>query len=1035
MKSKSKKRKGLKAKKYNLGGYFNPNGDPTDPKKKGAVAESTAVPNYVERAFLNYAGLMPQLQTPYFRDEGTIRPTPENEPSFLQSIWEGTPLGQTEDERLAPLDQMSLIDVMAQPLKALDFYSFDTNRGRLPTRAEWDSFGSPNPMDNALFMYNPAAQISFATEDEAGGLSAFTGIGKIGKVVRDAFNTGDDLLKITSENISKQGKKITQRQLSQEINRTPVVDIEEALYNPEIYGVEPPKFGSISRNESNHYLGQNSGPLSEAIQKQHAEDYGISDSGFALRHRNDFNITKDGVSLPITRNVEKDDFDGGYYSYNFSSGSVPQIKPLQRGGELEKFVRKDGTVDLKEVSRYVENSKSISPADRFILSLGLSRIGSDKPVMYDQFKQFTSQFIPRSMVHTSDKNASYGAMRLFNPEPSEEVLSKAVVISEGDLPTSIETEAGAKLSNYLLNGYAGKHYDPVQLNEYGGPLGNHSHYRVVQFPEREPEISYFLEIQSDGLSPQGDSRYNKALFDAKKENMSMNPRIDPVNIGDWERSVVGLWTTNGRTPIGKIRSVSSNFDLSSIIENNPEKFPGVNMDAVLRTPNRELGGSSTEIKKAINSLGPEEFNEIFKKNVEPTIKINLNNKFSASSDPALGNKSSMEFIIEENQKLLEDIKAFIDPAGQNIKSIVEKAGLEGAEKSYYDAANTLRKLHKNASNVFGLQYESIQEAFTYVQQKYQEFGDFKGKIDNFHFRHNRIFYDNQYLDNALVPSDAERRITEIHNEIYEIENILNEHFKKLEGTRFSINRIRKAYDVNSEDVFPINPQTAEEIIDRSIEVAASYADYGRGMAGSQASIDFIEMEKKLTSARMYAKDLSQGNPAQNTLPFSEVVGNLTDLAPLEKRYNNLLKEYEVEVKKFADKYLPAKDSEYKNPVSQVMKKRPEKRIINEALHGEYNNLFNRFPTEETSRKIQGHGSNNFNDVHKKYKNLQKTLKSMGYESKMVTDKNGNTWWEVKATAGMLHGTAEYDAYWKGGRIGLNKKRRKGKFGAKPVKIN
>ena len=96
---------------------------------------------------------------------------------------------------------------------------------------------------------------------------------------------------------------------------------------------------------------------------------------------------------------------------------------------------------------------------------------------------------------------------------------------------------------------------------------------------------------------------------------------------------------------------------------------------------------------------------------------------------------------------------------------------------------------------------------------------------------------------------------------------------------------------------------------------------------------------------------------------------------------------------------------------------------------------NRFPTEETSRKIQGHGPNDFNDVHKKYKNLQKTLKSMGYEAKMVTDKNGHTWWEVKATAGMLHGTAEYDAYWKGGRIGLNKKRRKGKFGAKPVKIN
>ena len=105
-----------------------------------------------------------------------------------------------------------------------------------------------------------------------------------------------------------------------------------------------------------------------------------------------------------------------------------------------------------------------------------------------------------------------------------------------------------------------------------------------------------------------------------------------------------------------------------------------------------------------------------------------------------------------------------------------------------------------------------------------------------------------------------------------------------------------------------------------------------------------------------------------------------------------------------------------------MKKRPERRIIGEALHGDFNNLYNRFPTEETSRKIQGHGSRDYAGVHKKYKNMEKTLKAMGYEPKLVTDKYGNTWWEVKATAGMMHGTAEYDAYFKGGRIGLKKKR-------------
>jgi hypothetical protein len=289
-------------KNYNLGGYLDPNGDPT--KKPGkAVAESTAVPNYTEQAFLNYARLLPQVQTPYFRDEGTIRPTPENEPSFLQSIWEGTLLGQTEDERMAPPDQMSLLDVMAEPLKALEYYSFDANRGRLPTRAEWDSFGSPNPMDNALFMYNPAAQISFAQEDEAGGLSAFTGIGKIGNVVRDAFNTGDDILRISAENISKQGQKMTQKHLAQQINKSPLVDLEEAVYNPEIISIATPGFGISSRNLNSHYLGQPGGRLATQLQKQHAEDYGIRTDEFALRNRDDFNITKDGNDLPITRSI------------------------------------------------------------------------------------------------------------------------------------------------------------------------------------------------------------------------------------------------------------------------------------------------------------------------------------------------------------------------------------------------------------------------------------------------------------------------------------------------------------------------------------------------------------------------------------------------------------------------------------------------------------------------------------------------------------------------------------------------------------
>ena len=241
----------------------------------------------------------------------------------------------TEDERLAPPDQMSLLDVMAEPLKALEYYSFDANRGRLPTRAEWDAFGSPNPMDNALFMYNPAAQISFAKEDEAGGLSAFTGIGKIGNVVRDAFNTGDDLLRISAENISKQGQKMTQRQLAQQINKSPLVDLEEAIYNPAIYEVETPEFGFYGGVRHSHYLGQPGGLLSYQLQKQHAEEYGIRPEGFSMRNSDRFIVTKEGNELPITRAIDyggRTDMNSAYYEPGaFVSGSVPQIRPLQSG--------------------------------------------------------------------------------------------------------------------------------------------------------------------------------------------------------------------------------------------------------------------------------------------------------------------------------------------------------------------------------------------------------------------------------------------------------------------------------------------------------------------------------------------------------------------------------------------------------------------------------------------------------------------------------------------------------------------------------
>jgi hypothetical protein len=165
MKLGKKAKRGTRVKKLANGG----NGDPT--KDQTAVAESTATPKYIENSFLAYAGLPPALDPKFFRDEGTIRQTPERKPTMLQSFYEGTPLGMTEREKYEPFDKMSIFDVAAEPLKALEYYSVDANKGRLPTRAEWDSFGGSNVLDAAVAMVNPAAYVSYAMQSEAGALA------------------------------------------------------------------------------------------------------------------------------------------------------------------------------------------------------------------------------------------------------------------------------------------------------------------------------------------------------------------------------------------------------------------------------------------------------------------------------------------------------------------------------------------------------------------------------------------------------------------------------------------------------------------------------------------------------------------------------------------------------------------------------------------------------------------------------------------------------------------------------------------------
>jgi len=1018
MRSKSKRRKGLKAKKYNLGGYLNPNGDPT--KKPGqAVAESTAVPNYTERAFLNYAGLLPQLQTPFFRDEGTIRPTPENEPSFLQSIYEGTPLGMTEDERLAPPDQMSLLDVMAEPLKALEYYSFDANRGRLPTRAEWDAFGSPNPMDMPLAMYNPAAQISFAKEDEAGGLSAITGIGKIGNVVRDAFNTGDDLLRISAENISKQGQKMTQRQLTQQINRSPLVDLEEAIYNTDIYGVEAPGFGLLSRNKNTHHLGQPGGPLVTQLQNQHAADYGIRAEGFSMRHNDRFNVTKDGNELPITRIINyggDTDLGSSFYEFGpFVSGSVPQIKPLQAGGELEKFIKKDGTIDLNEVSKFVGTSNTISPADRFILNEAIAKMDINASYDYNEFKRNVSHYIPRMTIRSSDEYASMGVSKIF-PDASNQAATdiygdplvpytaEVGVIGEGNLPDPVYSEAGNEMSNYMLdNSYnsTGMHYQRVR-DENENAFGSHSHYRVVR-REDEPEVSYFLELQSDALSPGGSSDYVRMIESGKNANRSTLIRRFPVNMGEWSfDDFDGQSLTRSRTPIGLIdyltdndyhRPGSSLFIPSQLIEENKNLFPPFTKEEL---DSQYRFGTQEKFKNAINALSPQNFNKVFKNSIEPGI-VQKHAKYVLPSDQNDG-FSWLQTDIQNIQGRMNDIEALLEPGSDFMREAVK------SDKAYEEAVNTLQNKYKMASRYAHRAYEDIDEMHVYVDYKAQDFSELNKSISEVLSDYDAALTDNPYIKNMMIKRDDVLQLQRIKKEIEELQSIVFPASNAIWELQVSVRRVRDALGLSDDDVFPLE--------DTHLHVTNA----------------FKESQRELESSKFWAGSIIDGAGSMDFEGFEETMKNLPDVNELGDRYNKLLDELQKEFKIFSDKYLPIVPGGKENPVSNIMKKRPERRIIGEALHGPHNNLYNRFPTEETSRKIQGHPAigekeaEKYDAVQRKYKNMEKALKAMGYEPKLVTDKNGNTWWEVRASAGMIHGTAEYDAYFKGGRIGLKKKR-------------
>lgn len=173
------------------------NGDPTKKKRpsyndlvnlirQASLAESTAVPNYAEQAFLNQQNSTPTLNPSRYRDEGVIREG-------------GFDVG--EDGKIIPENTMSLIDLASEPMKALDYYQHDSNReGGLPTRAEFDAFKGGNAYDMALASMSPAAAIQAVLDDPVSGLAAVTPIGRVGQVFKNAgIDRVDEAMKVIND--------------------------------------------------------------------------------------------------------------------------------------------------------------------------------------------------------------------------------------------------------------------------------------------------------------------------------------------------------------------------------------------------------------------------------------------------------------------------------------------------------------------------------------------------------------------------------------------------------------------------------------------------------------------------------------------------------------------------------------------------------------------------------------------------------------------------------------------------------------------
>ena len=487
MNSKTKKSGGIKAiKKYEHGGYH-------DPKKPESKASPTLARNYSN--MLYYADLAAKLN-----------------PSLANQLYP---------------------DRYGNVPNAYDPRTPEQTRLGLDPRetgvAETYRTGF-SPAEDFIDIVGGGANIFSGNYGEGSlqlGAGLLGAVPMLGDVLKSALKKGEGF-GVTPENLNalkalgNNTKGVSERSVFNDLNRSSAMDLEEHLYDPDTYTLRSPGWGWVNRYRdlSNDYSRYSESDLTEEQKKAYEKlNMPLSSSGggslharLGDLHRDEYGMDRlslmetDGLSdmgreLPNTKYFDREEIGSPLENLGLASTSIPQIKPLQRGGSIEKkFVKPDGTIDLKGLSNYVKTSKDLSEADRFILNTTIEGINNlNVKIPLGDFKQMASEFVPRMQMRIDSQYATYGAANVFGTNPKGRGI--AVVLGETN------NLRPGKHRNYQLNppeNY-GMHYDAPNVVDpsdvYGveDKLQNNSHYRVFNLRE-EPETSYFLEIQSDALS-------------------------------------------------------------------------------------------------------------------------------------------------------------------------------------------------------------------------------------------------------------------------------------------------------------------------------------------------------------------------------------------------------------------------------------------------------------------------------------------------------------------------------------------------------